>query len=126
MAAYATVTDYLMLYPDGDTLKPGAIDDALDKASREVDALTFCRIVRCGFEGLTPFQQGLVRRAACAQAHFALVYGELLESPLASYGINGVSMGFKDGAVLDVGGVFTNHEVVGLLRQTGLTWRGVR
>lgn len=125
MTAYATVAEYRALYPDA-AEDAAAIGNALDRASREVDALTFCRIVTPGVDGLTGHQRELVGRAVCAQAHFGLAYGELLDSPLASYGINGVSMGFRDGAVLDVGGVSTNNEVVSLLRQTGLTWRGVR
>lgn len=96
----------------------------IESACRVVDSLTFNRINRAGFENLTQFQQGTIRLAVSKQAEFAYQNAELLESPLSSYGISGVSMSFDKSKVLTIGGVTTTNEVYGLLLQTGLCYRG--
>ena len=47
----------------------------------------------------------------------------MLQSPLASYGINGVSMSFDSGKTVTQGGVTTSHAVLAQLRQSGLAVR---
>jgi len=42
----------------------------LRAASAKVDELTFGRIARIGFDGLTPFQQECVKEAVCHQADY--------------------------------------------------------
>ncbi|MCI2047461.1 MAG: hypothetical protein LKJ90_07070 [Faecalibacterium sp.] len=87
--------------------------------------MTFHRIPKSGFEKLTEFQQNMVELAVCEQAHFCTSYGEFLNSPLASYGINGVSMAFKEDAVKTYSGVQTTEKVHSLLIQSGLAWPGM-
>jgi hypothetical protein len=99
-------------------------ESRLKQASRVVDSLTFNRIVSAGFENLTQFQQEIIKEAVALQADFAYQNAELLESPLSSYGISGVSMSFDRSKVLTIGGVTTTNEVYGLLLQTGLCYRG--
>ena len=52
-------------------------------------------------------------------------YGELLDNPLASYSVNGVSMSWDKSKILRVSDVDTSSAVYSLLRKTGLTYRGV-
>ena len=142
---YADADDFARFCPDTgiDAERLGAV---LEDASREVDGMTFNRIpaARCrngtaaqgeadavGFDALTPFQRELVKRAVCLHAAFRAEYGEWIDSPLESYGINGVSMGFGSGGsgsasgVVERGGVKTSSRVLALLRQTGLCFLGV-
>lgn len=95
----------------------------LDQASDAVDALCYGRIRRVGFDNLTEFQQEKVRKAVCYHAAFLSTYGDLLNSPLSSYGINGVSMSFDAEKVVTQGGVTTNQAVMQQLRQSGLATR---
>lgn len=95
-------------------------------AQRVIDSLTYNRIVRRGFENLTSFQQELVREAVRKQADFAYENAEILSSPLSSYSINGVSIGFDKSKVTEINNVTTTREVYGLLMQTGLCYGGIR
>jgi hypothetical protein len=97
----------------------------LKTACRAVDSLTFNRIVKTGFENLTEFQQELIRDAVRLHADFAYDNAELLNSPLSSYSISGISMSFDKSKVVTVGGITTTGEVYDLLMQTGLCCRGL-
>ena len=100
---YASSEDYAKYCPGG-TVPPEEQDAALDAASRDIDGLTFDRIVAAGFDRLTAFQQELVKRAVCEQAEFRSVYAELLASPFSSYSINGVAMQFDGAGIVERGG----------------------
>lgn len=101
------------------------LEKRLRRACRDIDSLTFNRIVKAGFENLTEFQQGLIKEAVELHADFCYENAELLESPLASYAINGVSMSFDKSKIVTVGDVTTSSEVYSLLMQTGLCYRGL-
>ena len=101
------------------------LTERLKRACRDIDSLTFNRIVKVGFENLTEFQQELIKEAVKLHADFCYENAELLESPLASYAINGVSMSFDKSKTVTIGGVTTSSEVYGLLMQTGLCYRGL-
>ena len=101
------------------------LEKRLRRACRDIDSLTFNRIVRTGFENLTEFQQELVREAVELHADFCYDNAELLESPLSSYSINGVSMSFDKSKIVTVGGITTSSEVYSLLMQTGLCCRSL-
>lgn len=90
----------------------------LDEASDEVDDMCFGRIRGKGFENLTEYQQGLIRKAICKQAEFKKKYGPFLESPIASYSISKTSMSFDSAKV---NGIDTTDAVIRLLNRTGLT-----
>lgn len=124
MSAYASAEDYARYCPGG-SLTEKELDAALERASRQVDMLCFGRIRRRGFEKLTEFQRDSIIEAVCRHADFLAAYGDALESPLASYGINGVSMTFDASRIVHQGGVTVSGEVYGLLLQTGLAHRGV-
>lgn len=97
----------------------------LEEAERDIDSLTFNRIKGIGFDGLTDFQRSLIKRAVVDQADFKHQYASLIENPLASYSINGVSMSWDNTKVLQKSGIYTSASIYGMLRQTGLTYRGV-
>lgn len=101
------------------------LEERLRSACRDIDSLTFNRIVKAGFENLTKFQQGLIREAVQLHAEFVYDNAELLDSPLASYAINGVSMSFDKSKIVAAQGVTTSSQVYGLLMQTGLCYRGL-
>ncbi|MGG1878265.1 hypothetical protein ABDI30_11945 [Paenibacillus cisolokensis] len=120
--AYATPDDYDR-YGDG-SIPPDQLDKALDRASDQVDSLTYNRIVGRGLDRLTPFQRLNVVKAVCQQADFVYKYGEYLTMPLSGYSAGSTSMSFK--AATGAGGVQTTDAVLDLLLPTGLTDRRLR
>ena len=124
--AYAGIDYYLIdsgAYVFGENIKGELIGNCLQLASDAIDALCYGRIRKIGFDNLTEFQQEKVKKAVCLHAKFLLTYGDLLNSPLSSYGINGVSMSFDASKVVTQGGVTTNQAVMQQLRQSGLATR---
>lgn len=96
----------------------------LNKAKRQIDTLTFCRINGIGFEKLTDFQQEQVRYTTCLLADFLCENEDELESMLASYGINGVSMTFGNSInVVKVQGIIIRTDIYAELSKTGLCCR---
>lgn len=95
------------------------------RACCDIDSFTFNRIVKKGFENLTEFQQELIKEAVQLHADFCYENSELLNSPLSSYSISGVSMSFDRSKIMTVGGITTSSAVYNLLMQTGLCYRGV-
>ena len=120
---YADTIYYFQVY-GGTVLSADTAATVLINASRQVDTLTFNRIVGKGFNNLTEFQQDIIRNSVCRQADFTAKYGEILDNPLASYSINGVSMSFDRSKVYSENGVSMSSEDYGLLQQSGLTFRG--
>lgn len=120
--AYATFEEFRSLMPDSQMAEAEAVR-MLEQASDDIDGLCFGRIRKIGFEKLTAFQQEKVRKAVCFHAAFLCDYGEELQSPLASYGINGVSMSFSTERTVTQGGVTTTNAVMTQLRQSGLASR---
>ncbi|MGM1047605.1 MAG: hypothetical protein ACQEXX_15830 [Bacillota bacterium] len=119
--AYATTEDY-ELYGDG-LIPTDQLEKALDRASDQIDRLTYNRIVACGFDNLTPFQRTNVVKAVCQQTDFIYKYGDYLTMPLSGYSAGSTSMTFK--AVTGAGGVQTTEVVIDLLMPTGLSNRGL-
>ena len=121
---YAEIIDYYQMYPDDDIAESELLS-ALSAAQRDVDSMTYNRIRAIGFDRLTAFQQQMIKSAVCEQAKFRCVYADLLESPLQSYSINGVSIQFGGTALVEYGGIKTTAHAAGLLRQTGLCYAGL-
>lgn len=100
---------------------------ALIRASRHIDSLTFNRIVDRGFENLTDFQKDVIREVVCRQADFEAENADMIGSVLSSYSINGVSAQFGDSwNVYTEKGVAMKREDYALLCQTGLCCRLAR
>lgn len=116
---YLEPDEYIGSIPSDD------LENRLRNACRAVDGLTFNRIVKAGFKNLTVFQQELIREAVQLHADFVHDNADLLESPLSSYSISGISMSFDRSKIVTVNGITTTSEVYGLLMQTGLCYRGL-
>ena len=97
----------------------------IENAEHDIDAMTFSRISAVGFDSLTEYQQSKVKLAVSRQADFCLQYGELLNNPLASYSINGVSMSWDKSMIKEQCGVKTCSGVIACLITSGLMYRGV-
>lgn len=119
---YATAADYEFLSVNRE-IPPELQDVFLEDASRQIDSLTYCRIPKMGFEKLSLHQQKLIRMAVVRQADLQYNFRDVLESPLSSYGINGVSIGFDRASLVTRGGVSTLPSIAALLEQTGLMCR---
>jgi len=116
--SYATEQDYIR-YGSG-TIPDEQLEQALDRASDDIDILTFSRIIGAGFDNLTEFQQLRVKKAVCQHADFRFQYGAFLDVPFSGYGAGSISMSFgkdKDG---DSGQLKTSDAVLNLLKATGL------
>lgn len=118
---YVTASEYTAL--GYSTIPTEDLAGALKEASRNVDTLTFNRIVH--FESLTPFQQEIVKEVVCKQADFLYENADAINSIIDSYAINSVSMKFGSGFnVSTAEDVPMQKNVYALLKQTGLCWRG--
>ena len=121
MKSYADIPDYVAMGLG--TNESFADNSPFVLASDAIDAICYGRIRKVGFDNLTAFQQEKVKRAVCLHVSFLSTYGELLNSPLSSYGINGVSMSFDAAKVVTQGDVTTSRAVMQELRQSGLATR---
>jgi hypothetical protein len=123
LMVYVTPEEYNEL---GYTKIPSsALREALLDASRQIDSLTFNRIVAKGFDKLTPFQQEIIKEVVCKHADFLYENADAIASILDSYSINGVSMKFGTGFNVKMeNGLPIQSTVYSLLKQTGLCWRG--
>ena len=120
---YADEEYYLTAY-GGTTIPSDQLKKNLNKASRQIDTLTFCRINGIGFDNLTAFQQSQIRYVNCMLADFLFENEDELETMLASYGINGVSMSFGQGVnMVRMGGVILRSDIYAELIKTGLCCR---
>jgi len=123
---YVTSFDYFSIRPGGAIPEP-ELSQWLQSAQQDIDTFTYNRIRAQGFKQLSPAQREIVRLAVCLQAEFLFEYGELANTPLQSYGINGVSMSFGgNGTLVRREGVATLGGIDKLLESTGLTYRGIR
>ena len=103
------------------------INRLINEAEDAVNSLTYYRIpAKGGLQEFSEFVQKQVKKACCEQVIFLHTYGDMVNSPLQSYGINGVSMTLKEDAVISRGGVTVSRRVYNLLLPTNLMYRGIR
>ena len=103
-----------------------SLTEYLIKASRNVDTLTFNRIVG-HWDKLTDFQKEIIKEVVCQQADFLYDNKDAIASILDSYSINGVSMHFGTGFnVVIESGLPIQSTTYALLEQTGLCCRLAR
>lgn len=123
MSAYITAEEYT-------TLTGHAADDSTERlielASEQIDTLTFNRIQRIGFALLAPLQRDIVKAVCARQTAFLEEYGDMIGSPLSSYGIGDVSMHWDAEKVVQISGVTMQAEVYARLLQTDLCNRELR
>ena len=99
----------------------------INAAEDAVNSLTYYRIpAKGGLQEFSTFVQEQVKKACCEQVIFLQTYGDMVSSPLKSYGINGVSMTLSEDAVVSRGGVTVSRRVYNLLLPTNLMYRGIR
>lgn len=96
------------------------ITNRLERASDQIDVLTYNRIIGIGFENLSPFQQDKIKKAVCLQAEFIEQYGDFINMPLSGFSAGGTSVSFN-GSVIN--GITTTQEVINYISQTGLNSR---
>ena len=106
---YLTFAEFQTLCPDS-TITEQQYNALENRAESDIDTLTFNRITAIGFDNLTAF---------------VFDNAELLDSPLSSYSISGVSMSFDSSKVINYCGVTTTRQVYNTLLQTGLCYRGL-
>jgi hypothetical protein len=95
----------------------------LKKASRQIDSLTYNRILKYGFNKLSDFQQEVIKEVTKILVDFYIENDEVLTTVLKNYSINGVSMSL-DGFNVNVtfkNGIALPASEYELLMQTGLT-----
>ncbi len=100
----------------------GQKSDSTLTAAEHIDVLTGFRIR--DFNALTEFQQRIVERVRVGLERFEEENADILDSPLTSYGINGVSMSFGD-RVKEVSGVAIPADLYSLLCSTGLCYPAI-
>lgn len=118
--AYVDINYYKETYKG--SLDEDEATKLLEEASDEVDRLTYGRIRRKGFDNLTLYQQGLIKKAVCYQADFISNYGSYLSTPLGGFSIGDVSLSFNQ-ENQGAGGIVADKKTLSYLSQTGLTSR---
>lgn len=123
MGKYLSIEEYQQLNT-GELIRDNiALVKLIRESEEDIDTLTFYRVGE--LESLSKYQQAQIKRAVCDQVNFRSENAELLETPLSSYGVNGVSMAFDGNKVRCVNGVYTSVRAYNLLLSTGFLYRGV-
>ena len=104
----------------GAIIPEDSINRKLERASNQIDTLTYNRIVGIGFDNLTEFQKDKVKKAVCIHAEFIEQYGAYIDTPLSGFSAGSTSVSFNTNKV---NGITTTQEVLNYLKQTGLTCR---
>ncbi|MPM69987.1 hypothetical protein SDC9_116935 [bioreactor metagenome] len=117
--SYVDSTYYKEIF-GGTILSEESINQKLERASDQVDTLTYNRINAKGFNNLTSFQQDKVKKAVCIHAEFIEQYGAYIDMPLSGFSAGSTSVSFNANKV---NGITTTQEVLNYLKQTGLTCR---
>lgn len=124
--AYADKETYLNIFPNGE-IPDAEIEGFLLLASRNIDTLTYNRIVGQGVDNLTQFQREVIQEVVCRQAVFLYENQDEINTILSSYSINGVSAQFGSSWNVKIqNGVAMKKDVYSLLCQTGLCCRLAR
>lgn len=111
--------------------QPGEIGDntltrLITRAENDIDALTYYRITaKGGLDNFSAFVAGQVKQACLEQVSFLNDYGDMVNLPFKSYGINGVSITRQDGGIITQNGRSVSRQVYNLLLPTGLLYRGL-
>lgn len=116
---YVNVDDYYGNIPEDEKEK------YLSLASKNIDILTFNRIYIIGFANLTEFQKEIIKELVINYADFLYENGDILNTYLSSYSINGVSMTFDPNKIYSQSGVVIDKVLYERLMFTGLCYRGI-
>lgn len=125
MRSYVDVDYYFDIFK-GDALNKENAEKFLSIATRDVNTLTFNRIVAIGFECLTTRQQDVTKDVICEYASFLFENEDMINTYLASYGINGVNMSFGSSwNLVCEQGIAIPKSTYQYLATTGLTCRSL-
>lgn len=95
----------------------------LKNASRDIDVLTYNRIVDKGFDNLTDYQKEVIKEVCCEHASFLYENETMLKIYLSSYAINGVNMSFGNSWNMHIeNGVAIDKSLYERLCSTGLCY----
>lgn len=130
MNQYATYEYYLNEFR-GNILKLNEINKYLQEASEKIDSITHNRIVRIGFDNLTPFQKENIQKAVCYQAEYIMENGfndEDKEKDISSYSVLDISVNVKDNdkEKTQAKKECMSEKAYDLIFKTGLATRGYR
>jgi len=94
----------------------------IEECSRNIDILTYNRIVKIGFDNLTIYQKETIKNALAILIRFNVENKELINSILSGYSINGVSMSFDINKfnLYHSNGVLIPKNAYDMLESTGL------
>ena len=120
---YAEQSDYEALYGSA----PDDFAQLARKASHSIDILTYNRIAAAGFEHLTDYQRTTITECCCEMVKFYSDNAGMLDMPMSSYSINGVSMQFGlNPTVYSRSGLILPQTAYGMLMSTGLCFGGLK
>lgn len=128
MNQYATSEYYFTTFK-GNVLQKENVDKYLQEATEKIDSITFNRIVRIGFDNLTPFQKEKVQKAVCYQAEYILNNGfnDEDKEDIASYSVLDISVNVKaDNEKTQAEKEYMSEKAYDLIFKTGLMTRGCR
>lgn len=96
MSQYVTSYYYYNSF-NGKQLPLEDVDRLLQEASEKIDSITYNRIVRIGFDKLTPFQKEKVQKAICYQAEYIMLNGfnDEEKETIESYNVLDISVNVK-------------------------------
>lgn len=115
---YVTKSEYQENYTD---IPEDVLEKSLKQASRNIDLLTFNRIVGKGFSNLTDYQSDIIKECVCELADFYYNNDDMIQNVLKNYSINGVSMAFGDTWNVHIqNGVAIGNSTYSKLMSTGL------
>ena len=76
---YVNIEEY-MVFNNGESIE----QKYLNQASRDIDVLTFNRIVHKGFSKLTKYQQDIIKEVCCEHASFLSENEHMLKTYVSS------------------------------------------
>lgn len=117
-------SDYYFDEYNGNSLNSENANKYLKAASRDIDVLTFNRIVGDSFANLSDYQKEIIQEVCCEHASFLFENESMLKTYLAGYSINGVNMSFGNSwNVYIENGVAMEKSLYERLCSTGLCCR---
>lgn len=128
MNQYAT-SEYYKNEFKGTLMTENDIDKYLQEATEKINSITFNRIVKIGFDNLTPFQKEKIQRAVCYQAEYILENGYNNENKqnIASFSVLDISINVKDSNTKTIAEKECMSEIAyDLIHKTGLDSRSYR
>lgn len=100
--------------------------EKLYEAQEKIDEVTFNRIVKNGFENLTPFQKEKIMRAMCFQIDYISENVSEDSDDVSSYSVLDISVTVNDTVKSIARKLHMSSMAYSLLKKTGLTNRSFR